>query len=193
MNARLRLLPIILVATLGARAVGADEVEDRFRRFAVTISPLHLALPVVEVTAEYMVMSHLGIAAVGGVGSITTKVEYTDGSSKNIQFSAQEAGGQVRLYPFRAYRHGLQVGGEVLWLHVSGKDGVGASGTSAGTAVGPFVGYKYTASYGLTFDSQVGFEFLAAQAEAKSTNGGAASGKTTGAIALLNLNVGWSF
>jgi hypothetical protein len=187
------IISALIIASLGIKSVRADAAEERFRRFSLTISPLHLISPIVELTGEYMVLPKLGLAAVGGLGSATNKVNFSDGTSQNIKFSAQEAGAQFRFYPFRAYPHGFQMGGELLWVHLSGKDNAGVTGTGAGTAVGPFLGYKYTAGYGLTFDAQGGYEFLFAQAAASSADSTTTTNKSKHNIVLVNLNVGWSF
>ena len=78
-------------------------------------------------------------------------------------------------------------------MNVSGDfSGEDATGTGAGTAIGPFVGYKYTAPFGLVFDSQFGTEYLMIQASAAS--GSTSVSKTKNKwIPLLNLNVGWAF
>ncbi len=55
--------------------------------------------------------------------------------------------------------------------------------------MGPFVGYKYTSSFGLTFDSQVGYGFFATKAEV----GGDLIDRNSSGIPILNLNLGWSF
>jgi hypothetical protein len=54
------------------------------------------------------------------------------------------------------------------------------------------LGYKYTAEIGFTFDSPLGFQRIDLAAEAEG-NGQAASGRDSGYVVLLNLNVGWSF
>ena len=62
------------------------------------------------------------------------------------------------------------------------------SAKGEGVAVGPFLGYKYTADVGFTFDAQLGIERVFAKATSGSSN---ASDSTY--VPLLNLNVGWSF
>lgn len=149
---------------------------------AVTFSPLHLAMPIIEVTGELRASDKLGVAAIVGGGSI---------DSGGTTFKAWEAGGQVRYYLLGSFEHGMQLGAEVLYVGVSGDDiaGTKISGAGAGLAVGPFLGYKYTAGIGFTFDCQVGAEKVAIAAD---TSNGAHDDQQS-VIPLLNLNVGWSF
>jgi hypothetical protein len=153
--------------------------EHPRRVFSLTISPLHLTLPVVELTGEARVHDNVGVALIGGAG------KYSDPNVSGISATVYEAGAQVRVYVIGDFRHGMQVGGELLYLHLSDSR-VALSGE--GLAVGPFLGYKLTIDAGFTFDAQLGFEHISARATDGTSN---ASDKTF--IPLLNLNVGWSF
>ncbi len=153
--------------------------EHPRRVFSLTISPIHLLLPVVEVTGEARVHDNVGVALIAGAG------RYTDPNVSGISATVYEAGAQVRVYVIGDFRHGMQVGGELLYLHLN-DDRVAISGE--GLAVGPFLGYKIMIDAGFTFDAQLGFEHISARAEG---NGATANDRTF--IPLLNLNVGWSF
>jgi hypothetical protein len=153
--------------------------EHPRRVFSLTISPIHLLFPVVELTGEARVHDKVGIALIGGAG------KYTDPNVTGISATVYEAGAQVRVYVIGDFRHGMQVGGELLYLHLN-DDRVAISGE--GLAVGPFLGYKIMIDAGFTFDAQVGFEHISARAQG---NGATPSDKSI--IPLLNLNVGWSF
>jgi hypothetical protein len=153
--------------------------EHPRRVFSLTISPLHLVLPVVELTGEVRVHDKIGIAVIGGAG------KYTDPNVSGISAKVYELGGQVRAYVIGDFRHGMQIGGEILYLHLSDSR---LSATGEGVAIGPFVGYKLTIDAGFTFDAQLGVEHVSAQA---SNGTDTANNKTF--IPLLNLNVGWSF
>jgi hypothetical protein len=148
------------------------------RVFSLTISPLHLFLPVVELTGEARVHDKVGVAVVGGAG------KYTD-DSVNISATVYELGAQVRFYLLGDFRQGLKLGAELLYLHLNATDVVA---TGEGLAIGPFVGYKIIVDAGFTFEAQLGFEHVSAQAQ---SGGSAASEKDY--IPLLNLNIGWSF
>jgi len=153
--------------------------EHPRRVFSLTVSPIHLTLPVVELTAEARVHDKIGIAVIGGAG------KYSDPNVSGISATVFEAGAQIRYYVIGDFRHGMQLGGELLYLHLY-DDRVAISGE--GLAVGPFIGYKIMIDAGFTFDAQVGFERITARADG---NGSTANDKTI--IPLLNLNVGWSF
>ncbi len=152
---------------------------DAPRNIAVTLSPLHLLSPILEVTTEFRVDDRVGAAVIGGFGRV-------DGD-----FWVYEAGGQVRWYALGSFEHGLQLGGQLLYLHVSSGDidGTGIAGAGNGLSVGPFVGYKYTSSFGLTFDVQAGAQVVAVNARADDGSSESAGGVGP----LVNANIGWSF
>jgi hypothetical protein len=169
------------VPQLGQNPPPAPEPYVPF--LAITWSPIHLALPVIELTGEVRVMPKMGLALLLGAGSVT--VEETVPKTKVSVF---EIGGQFRYYVLGDFRHGMQLGAELAYLHASGSTTT-QSAIVAGTAVGPFAGYKFTAGVGFTFEAQLGVQrmFLAGE----SSNGNTASESKF--IPLLNLNVGWSF
>lgn len=162
------------------------------RHFSLTMSPIHLALPMFEVQGEVLVVRHFGVAAILGVGSITA--ESTDPEIDGEQLSAYEAGLQLVGYPLRPFSW-LQLGAEVLWLQVEGEDltSQNLSGSGSGTAIGPFVGFKGVTRGGFTGFAQVGFQSVVAHAEASDDAGNTDSASESGIIPLLNLNLGWSF
>ncbi len=159
------MLPFLLWMSVDAQAI-----EPYDHSVSVTLSPIHLLYPIIEATGEFRVGKKAGVAAIAGFGSID-------------RYSVVEIGGQGRYYPVGDFDHGLQLGGEVLAVVVSGS---GASGT--GLSIGPFVGYKIAARFGLTFDIQLGVQGYAVGASSGSTS---ASDSALGP--LLNINLGWSF
>ncbi len=156
---------------------------------SLTFSPLHLLLPVVEVTGEIRLDKIMSVAAIAGFGSVSIDNAQPDLPS---HASVYEFGGHYRFYPIGSFEHGMQLGVEVLYLHVSAET-ASVSGFGTGLAVGPFAGYKIIASGGFTFDAQLGVEFLAVKAEAQDSGGQSASATQKATIPLLNLNIGWSF
>ncbi len=149
------------------------------RSVSLTWSPLHLALPMVELTGEFKPMPHFGVSVIAGVGSVT------DDATK-VSGRALEGGGQLNWYPLRDFA-GLDVGVEALYLSLDNVN-LDSSATAAGLAFGPFVGYKAMFPIGLTLVAQVGVEFVAARAQSSS-----AMADAKDVIPLLNLNAGWSF
>jgi hypothetical protein len=158
-------------------------------RVAITFSPLHLALPVFEVTGEFRLSDHLGLGLVAGYGSVKAS---DAGAATDVTFDVFEAGTQLRYYVLGDFRSGMQIGAEALYLNVSGGKG-SVSAVADGLAVGPFLGYKFTAVVGFTFDAQLGIERVGLAASAKNSSTGAgANASASDWIPLLNLNVGWS-
>lgn len=165
-----------------------DEDEDD-RRVYLSISPLHLLAPVVELTGEVRVHRKIGVAAIGGYGAVRAE-------PGGPRFSVWEVGGQFVGYPVGHFDHGMQLGAEVLYVGVSGADGAGSvkvSGAGDGLAAGPFVGYKLATKVGFSFNVQGGVQYMMARAEASSTSGATASASDSRVIPLLNINAGWSF
>ncbi|HPH65554.1 MAG TPA: hypothetical protein PLF40_07415 [Kofleriaceae bacterium] len=150
--------------------------SDAGPRVSLTISPAHLSLPVVELTGEYRVIPKLGIALVLGGGKITDNV---------LSATVAEVGASARYYVLGSFRTGLQIGGEVDYVHVSG-DNIDVKG--AGLAMGAFVGGKWISSFGLTLEGQIGPQLQTASASSSSS-----SSSESKVGLLLNLNIGYSF
>ncbi len=153
------------------------------RNWAVTMSPVHLVLPVIEFAVERRLASNLGVALMFGGGSVTDDLDN--------KFTVGELGVSVRYYGLGDFAKGLQVGAALEYLTVSGEDVNGSSVDveGDGVVVAPFIGYKHTWGFGLTFDGQLGPAFTAIEAEAD--NGATEEESRVGAY--LNLNLGWSF
>jgi hypothetical protein len=139
-----------------------------------------------------MIVPHLGLAALGGIGSIAA--ESDDPVIDGERFSAYELGLQLLGYPLRDFSS-LQLGAELLWIHVRTETFAGQEITAdaGGVAVGPFVGYKLITKAGFTFFAQGGFQYAFVQAKASDTQGNMASDEKSAFILLINVNVGWSF
>ena len=162
--------------------------EEAPRRIvSVTFSPIHLIFPIAEVTVEGNINNKIGIAVIGGYGSL----EATDGIQKR-KLSAFEAGAHVNYYVIGSFDHGMQLGVEALYVKVATDDNVQVSGAANGLAIGPYVGYKIITRVGFTFEANGGVQYVAAKANA--TDGTSSAQKSDSkVIPLLNLNVGWSF
>jgi hypothetical protein len=196
-----RFVPLLTLVAVGALP-DAAHAEDVQHVASVTFSPIHLILPVVELTGEFKVHKDLGIAAIFGVGSIkvteTTTVVGPGGTSQTdtVRFSVWELGTQFRWYVVGSFDHGMELGAEVMYLHVAGTSSVAptVSGVGTGFAAGPFVGYKIATNFGFTFDAQLGAQWVGASASAKDSSSGDATSKSNSTVVpLLNLQVGWSF
>jgi hypothetical protein len=162
------------------------------KRVSITLSPLHLLSPIFEAQVDVMIVPHFGMALLGGVGTITA--ESNDPVIDGEKFSAYELGGQLIAYPLRDFSS-LQLGAELLWIHVSTESFAGTEVTAnaGGVAAGPLVGYKLITKAGFTFFVQGGFQYAFVQAEASDSQGNRETAEKSDFIPLLNLNLGWSF
>jgi hypothetical protein len=148
------------------------------KHVSITFSPVHVFLATAEVTGEGRVLDKLGVAGILGVGvpsGVTTV----------------EVGASGRYYVVGSFDPGMQLGAELLYVHASLREG-GVVATGDAGAFGPFVGYKIAARFGLTFETQLGVQYRVVSARV--TEGApSTTASDDGLIALLNLNLGWSF
>lgn len=178
---RLSAAAAVWALTLHAGAAPADEG----RSVSLTLSPVHLFLPVVEGQVELAVGDSLSLAAIGGFGEVT--LEDSTGRDQ-LSASVTEAGGQVVYYPLERFES-LQVGLEVLYVRVEVDDpDARVTGLGRGLAAGPFAGYKLITDGGFTFFVQGGVEYVAVQAESEGE-----AAESSRWLPLLNVNLGWSF
>ncbi len=163
--------------------------EESPRQWAVTISPMHFALPMLELTAERRLSPTLGVALMMGVGSVTDRDE---ASGVDNKFNVIELGASARVYGLGRFEKGIQFGGAVEYIRVTGDDinGTQARGIGNGVLVAPFIGYKHTWSFGFTLEGQVGPAYSAIRADSEDGGMEESSSRLT---AYLNLNLGWSF
>ncbi|MFT4976662.1 MAG: hypothetical protein ACI8S6_002567 [Myxococcota bacterium] len=159
-------------------ALAAEKTVDDFK-VAVTASPIHLTIPLLEVTGEVKLAPKISAALIAGYG-------IPDGTDSVI-----ELGAQGRYYVLGDFRSGLQLGAEAIYLRVSASDS-GVTATGSGATFGPFVGGKWTADIGFTVDGQVGVQWSGISASA--TDGETtASASESDMSPLININLGWSF
>lgn len=185
-------LPSLAHADQPANPQPQEEKKDEDRSVYLSFSPLHLILPVVELQGEVKLHRQIGVALIGGYGS----VKATSSIGENPRFTVWEVGGQFVGYPVGHFDHGMQLGVELLYAGVSTDEksgSVSVAGAANGLAVGPVVGYKLATKVGFSFNVQGGAEYVAMRAQASSNNGQTASARDSAIIPVLNLNVGWSF
>jgi hypothetical protein len=178
MNRALLVAVMLFSLGLSSRAAHADDAPAP-RKVSVTWSPIHLALPLVELAAELSIAPHIGVGVIAGAGRVS---DATD----TITATAVEVGGQFNYYFTRSFS-GLHAGGEVMYLHLGDVE-QDATVTASGLSLGPYVGYKVLTSIGFTFVAQGGVAF-AAYGASSSTQ----SQSERKVFPLLNLNIGWSF
>lgn len=148
---------------------------------AITISPVHLVIPMAEVTVEARVADRFGIAAIAGIGSFRDAVTDT-------RIALYEGGASARYYALGSFGKGLQVGAEAVYVFAA-TDNTDVEVRAAGLALSPFVGAKWTHSSGFTLEGQGGVSFMALRAKAET----GAMSERSGIGPMLNLNLGYSF
>jgi hypothetical protein len=136
-------------------------------------------IPMVELTGEVRVARKLGVAVIAGAGAIRDM-------DTNALIKVYEAGASVRYYALGSFRHGMQIGGEAIYVKAN-TDNTGVEVRAKGLGISPFLGYKWTHRSGFTIDTQLGVTFITARADSSTQT------KQASKVGpLLNLNVGWS-
>jgi hypothetical protein len=200
----LAVLPLAAAVPSAAQGMGSQDYQER--NYTLTIQPVLLAVPIGVVKLETRLTEPMGFAVFGGYGQFDYQ---RDGES--VDATVYGAGAQLLFYAFDRHRDARARFGEphfglqALWAHGEGNEEDGGFFGTFGDEVwgrgeqfmaGPFVGYKYTAPFGLTAEIQLG-----AQAGARLYDGGEAN---TGFededdkwefkwMPIANLGVGWSF
>jgi hypothetical protein len=171
--------------------------HDPDKSFSLTFSPLHLILPVFLVTGEVKAFPHFGVSFSAGYGSVTVEQPSSDGLSTD-KFSAATLllGGRFACYSRKF--DGFVGGVQTQYVHLDGTgtaSNTAIAGTGSGLAVGPFVGYKWTARGGFTLLAHIGVQYLAVRANANANDGSgqSASAHQEDVSLLANLEIGWSF
>lgn len=146
---------------------------------AITFSPIHLVIPMAEVTAEVRIAPKLGVAVIGGLGMIRD-------ATTNDRITLVEGGASARYYVTGSFRTGLQVGAEALYVHASTTD-MSVDVRARGLGLSPFAGYKWTHRSGFTLEGQIGATWFALRAKSSTS-----TASDSGVGPMLNLNLGWS-
>ena len=158
--------------------------------WTLTTFPLLLVVPILEVTLERRLKRNLGVAFMLGSGSFTDKADMP-GEVDN-KFKVFEIGTSLRYYGLGNFQKGLQFGAAAEYVRLSGENigGNMVSGVGSGLLLAGFIGYKYTWSFGLTLEGQLGPSFAAIQGE---TDDGAVEESSKRFTTYINLNAGWTF
>jgi hypothetical protein len=163
---------------LGSVSIAHAE-EPKPLHASVTFSPIHLILPAAELTLEVAVDPKFGVAAIGAIGSVQPV-------GSNDRVFVYEVGVSPRYYVVGNFRQGVELGAEALYVHASADNQFSGSTLKAeGLALGPYAGYKWVSSFGLTLEAQLGVSYFVIR--------GDVSDDTSRVAPILNLQVGWSF
>jgi hypothetical protein len=143
------------------------------------MSPIHLLIPMAEVTAEVRLAEKVGVSVIGGVGMFRDQ-------DTNEKIALYEGGGSLRYYVTGSFRSGVQLGAEAVYVYAS-TNNTSVDVQANGLALSPFVGYKWMHHSGFTLEGQIGASYMAVHAASMTA---AASESKVGPM--LNLQVGWS-
>jgi hypothetical protein len=158
-------------------------IEASAHSTSLTLSPIHLAIGVVELTGEFRLADKLGLAGTLGGGRV-------DG------LSVYEVGAQLNYYLTGSFDGGLHIGAEVQFISAFNDPDetfdMQTTATAEGLAVGPMLGWKWIGDSGFSFVAQGGVQYMAVQARAESGTV-SASDEDSRIGPLVNLNAGWSF
>ncbi len=201
-----RLLSVItifgLVVPLAVQAQARDGAGFRELNHTLTVQPVLLAVPIGVVMYEVRLTEPLGVSVFGGYG----RFDY-ERDDEQVDATVYGAGMQTRFYFLDRRQSGgnePHIGLQALWAHGEGEEEDGGLFGVFGDEVwgrgeqfmaGPFVGYKYTAPFGLTLEAQAGM-----MAGARYSYGGEDnSGVDEDAkwefkwLPIANIGIGWSF
>jgi hypothetical protein len=169
----------VIATTVASTTAHAD--DDRSHDVALTFSPLHLVLPVVELQGEFNLGNAMSASAILGIGQASD-------ANDIVNATVIEIGGQFTYYLVGGFDHGMQLGAEVLFVYLTDADAVPGGVFGGGLSLGPYIGYKVAADFGLTFMAQLGVAVMAVAAASDDE-----SASDSAITPLLNINVGWSF
>jgi hypothetical protein len=169
---------LLLLSFAAPAALAADKTVDDFST-SLTISPIHLAIPLGELQGEFKLDEKIGVAVIGGYGS-------TEG------VALYEVGAQGRYYLLKDFRSGLPLGLELMYVGTGNIEEGTATASATGLTVGPFTGYKHIFDFGLTLEAMAGAAYMWVTGSA--TDGVQSAEMTeTALFPLININIGWSF
>jgi len=158
--------------------------------YVISLSPLHLAFPIVEGAIEVPVGENMSVSGIFGYGSISV----TDAFNRDVTFPVWEAGTQLRYYPNGSQERGLQIGIEAMYVNVDLDDEFPTVTVDTnGYSIGPFIGYKWNFDSNAVIDLQFGFARYFAQVKAKDSFGNEIESSANQNGPLLNINAGYAF
>ena len=188
----MRALSLIALSILVASTAHAEPEKGRGHHVAITISPVHLALNIVELQAEIYAAPKISVGVIVGTGSVPPKI--IDDPAITEPIDVTEYGAQIRYYFYGTSEEGAFVGGEFLQVDADTKS-QGISAVGSGFAVGPMVGYKWVWG-GFVLDLGFGAAKILLDAEAEGQVGNEmvkATESKTETVPIVNINLGWAF
>ncbi|MBI4651764.1 hypothetical protein HY745_10870 [Candidatus Desantisbacteria bacterium] len=160
---------VLMIIAFSVAVCAGEKVQQR--KVSITISPFHLLSPVLHLTGELRITDKISAAAILGGGQV---------SEEGKNYDEWEAGYQFRYYLIGSFTHGLMLGADTGYIHVSGKLD-SPMDYYVGVRAGVFAGYKIVTKRGFTFEVQIGPQYVRESAS------------HTELQTLENLKIGWSF
>ena len=186
----LLLILSLLLVPVTSRAQEPTTVND----WTLSISPTDLVFHYVEISTERSVSDWGGFGGHLGLGEINLSF-----LGAEARFLAFGAGVQGSYYFIGDFDIGLQLGGSLAFTHVTGNATVRILDTTYviqrsvnAVRLGPYIGAKYTFSFGLTSTFQVGGAIVFDKQNASSGNV-RVRGSLLGSGLTLNWTLGWAF
>lgn len=197
-----------LALAFAATAANAQKIGDGDyeRNYTVSVQPILLAVPIGVGMLETRLTEPMSFALFGGYG----KFDYErDGETVNA--TVYGAGAQLRFYAFDRHRDSRVrygepfLGVQAMWAHGEGSEEDGGFAGVFGDDVwgrgeqfmaGPFLGYKYTLPFGLTFDLGAGVMAGARLYDGGEGNTGVQDAEDEWEFKVMpiaNVGLGWSF
>ncbi len=171
------------------------DAEDDGHRFSISAPPFLFLSPLLELTGEFRLTDKMGFAGILGGGLTSELEDVTDPSSERANLMTFRFGGQANFYALGDFDHGLQAGievkgeylrGEVPWVN-------DVMVTTYGVTPATYLGYKFAASFGLTFMIQLGLGYAIVNAEVEGDDNVQVEVINDGLTGMGTLNMGWSF
>jgi len=158
--------------------LGVTLTAQESHRVSILLSPIELISPVVRFVGEFKVARTHGFGPDVSAGSID-------------QVFVFSIGAQYAWYMIGDFEHGMQLGASLRYLQSSNESN-GISSVGRGVAIGPIIGYKYVAPFGLTVGLNGGVLFMTVSANANDTFGRKASASGFGPVPTAALWLGWT-
>ncbi len=172
----LKPLSVVLVALLALAQAGrpAHAEPRRVRDTSITIEPIYLVLPMLDVTVEHRLGPHVALSGTAGYGRLVFGLA-----------TLWELAGASNFY-LRRRATGAHLGFELRYLGGGMSKLLDPNQTSNARerVAGAYVGYKWVASYGLTAVLQMGVGRMDIT--------GSSEGDSSQIIPVANFTAGWS-
>jgi len=190
----MRTLSVIALITSLATGAYAENTKKTHRRGAVSLSPIHLAISVVEIQAEVYLTPSLSAAVIFGTGDIPPALpkKFLPELSEDIGVTEYRA--QIRYFYYGSSESGAYLGAQAMHLALETQSqNIDVDGSGPGFGV--LAGYKWDWS-GFVLDLNVGTATMDLEGEAEGEVGNMevdAEGAKSFTMPTVNANLGWAF